>query len=60
MAKYNKDIYGADPDGGAKDAAADALRRMGSLSVTDEAEKSDGPDTSSSRDITGNLGSPKP
>jgi len=58
MAK--EDIYGANPDGGAKAAASEALRRMGSLSVTDKAAKSDGPDTSDSSDITGNLGSPKP
>lgn len=45
-----KDIYGADPDGGAKEAAAEALRRMGSLSVTDKAAKSDGPDVSDSSD----------
>ena len=54
------DIYGRDPDGGAKAAAGQALRRMGSLSVTDKAEKSDGPEVSDSKDITGNLGSAKP
>jgi hypothetical protein len=54
-----EDIYGKIPDGGAKDAAAEALRRMGSLSITDKAAKSDGPDTSDSCDIT-DLGSPKP
>jgi hypothetical protein len=48
MAK--EDIYGRDPDGGAKEAAAEALRRMGSLSVTDKAAKSDGPDVSDSND----------
>lgn len=58
MAK--EDIYGKNPDGGAKAAAEEALRRMGSLSVTDKAAKSDGPDTSDSSDITGNLGSAKP
>lgn len=60
MAKCDKNIYGRDPDGGAKDAAAEALRRMGSLSVTDKAAKSDGSDTSDSSDITGDLGSAKP
>jgi hypothetical protein len=60
MAKCDKDIYGADPDGGAKALGEQALRRMGSLSKTDKAEKSDGPDVSDSKDITGNLGSPKP
>lgn len=58
--KCDKDIYGADPDGGAKAAAAEALRRMGPLGITDKAAKSDGPDTSSSNDITGDLGSAKP
>jgi hypothetical protein len=58
MAK--EDIYGKITDGEAKAAGEQALRRMGSLSKTDKAEKSDGPDTSSSRDITGNLGSAKP
>jgi hypothetical protein len=58
MAK--EDIYGKIPDGGAKAAAADALRRMGSLSETGKAAKSDGPDTSDSHDITSNLGCPKP
>jgi hypothetical protein len=48
MAK--EDIYGRDPDGGAKDAAAEALRRMGSLGITDKAAKSDGPDVSDSND----------
>lgn len=58
MAK--EDIYGKNPDGGAKAAAEEALRRMGTLSVTDKAAKSDGPDTSDSSDITGHLGSAKP
>ena len=56
----SEDIYGKIPDGGAKAAAGEALRRMGSLSVTDKPAKSDGPDTSDSGDITGDLGSAKP
>lgn len=59
MAKCDKDIYGANPDGGAKAAGEQALRRMGTLSITDKAAKSDGPDTSDSSDIT-DMGSPKP
>jgi hypothetical protein len=58
MAKCNKDIYGADPDGGAKDAAAEALRRMGSLSVTDKAAESDGPDVSDTRDMVKDRAKP--
>jgi hypothetical protein len=46
----NKSIYGCNPDGGAKAAAEEALRRMGSLSETDKAAKSDGPDVSDSKD----------
>ena len=45
-----KEIYGCDPDGGAKAAAEEALRRMGTLSITDKAAKSDGPDVSDSND----------
>jgi hypothetical protein len=56
----SKDIYGRITDGEAKEAQDQALRRMGPLSVTDKAAKSDGPDTSDSSDITGNLGSAKP
>jgi hypothetical protein len=58
MAK--EDIYGRDPDGGAKAAAGEALRRMGSLSVTDKPEKSEGKDSSDSSDIIGDLGTAKP
>lgn len=59
MAKDCKDIYGADPDGGAKAAGEQALRRMGSLTPTDKAAKSDGPDTSDASD-TRSGGSTKP
>ena len=58
MAKCDKDIYGADPDGGAKEAAGEALRRMGSLSVTDKAAKSDGPDVSDSKDMVNDRAKP--
>ena len=58
MAK--EDIYGKIPDGGAKAAAAEALRRMGSLSITDKPEKSEGKDSSDSSDIIENLGTAKP
>lgn len=60
MAKCDKDIYGADPDGGAKAAGEQALRRMGSLSKTDKPEKSEGKDSADSSDIIGNLGTAKP
>jgi HEAT repeat protein len=56
----SKDIYGCNPDGGAKAAAAEALRRMGSLSVTDKPAKNTGEDSSDSSDIIGNLGTAKP
>jgi hypothetical protein len=46
-----EDIYGKDPDGGAKAAASEALRRMGSLSETNKSEKCTGEDVSDSRDI---------
>lgn len=45
-----EDIYGKCPDGGAKEVAEAALRRMGSLSKTNKDEKSDGVDTSDSSD----------
>jgi len=56
MAK--EDIYGKIPDGGAKDAAAEALRRMGSLSITDKAAECDGPDVSDTRDMAKDRAKP--
>jgi hypothetical protein len=47
----NEDIYGRDPDGGAKAAAAQALRRMGAMSETDEAEKNTGKEASNAGDM---------
>jgi hypothetical protein len=58
--KRSEDIYGKDTDGAGKVAQDQAMRRMGPLGKTDKAAKSDGPDTSDSSDITGNLGSAKP
>jgi hypothetical protein len=49
MAK--EDIYGKCPDGGAKAAGEQALRRMGTLSETGKKEKCDGPDISDSSDM---------
>jgi hypothetical protein len=46
-----EDIYGKDPDGGAKAAGEQALRKMASLGITDKAEKCTGEDASSSKDI---------
>jgi hypothetical protein len=57
MAK--KDIYGCDPDGGAADIAASALKLMKGKGVVTEAEKPEGKGTSSSRDVTGKLGQAK-
>jgi Recombination endonuclease VII len=56
MAK--EDIYGRNPDGGAKAAAEEALRRMGSLSVTDKATESDGPSVSDSSDLVKDRAEP--
>jgi hypothetical protein len=58
MAK--KDIYGCDPDGGAKETADVALRLMKSKGITYEADKPEGKGTSSSSDVTGKLGQAKP
>lgn len=54
-----QDIYGRITDGAADEAIDKALRRMGSLGKTDEAEKADGPERSDSRDIK-DLGVAKP
>ena len=56
--KCDKNIYGCDPDGGAKAAASEALRRMGTLSVTDKAAKSDGPDVSDTKDMADERAKP--
>jgi hypothetical protein len=58
MAKCDKNIYGCEPDGGAKEAGEQALRRMGSLSITDKAAKSDGPDVSNSDDLVKDRAKP--
>ena len=48
MGKGSKEIYGSDPDGGAADIAASALKIMKGKGVTTEAEKPSGKGTSRS------------
>jgi hypothetical protein len=58
MAK--EDIYGCDSQEGASAAIKQVLRSIEGMGKTDEAEKATGKESSSSRDITGNLGQAKP
>jgi hypothetical protein len=46
MGKKNCDIYGANPDGGAADIAASALKLMKGKGVVTEPEKTEGKGTS--------------
>jgi hypothetical protein len=55
-----KSIYGCDSQEGASAAIKQVLRSIEGMGKTDEAEKATGKESSSSRDITGNLGQAKP
>lgn len=56
----NESIYGKDSQEGASGAISQVLQSIADHLKVKEAESTTGKDASSSRDITGNLGQPKP
>jgi len=55
-----EEIYGKDEQPDVQKVTDMAMKCMKGVGKTSEAESATGPDASSSRDITGNLGQAKP